>query len=694
MGIVLEHDHETFSEVDLKKAGVDVYTSHESTRHLMTSWRVYNDAYAPPPFELWDRADTDRMPVELGEALEDSNVEKWAFNAAFERLVAKRILKLNTPYEGWRCAMVLAYMHSFSGGLDQVGVQMMLPEDELKKKDGKQLIDKFCKPQKITKANPYRIRDWDTDPDDWEKFGEYCVFDSIAEYGIKKRLLQFPIGPGEWELYETDQRINDKGLPIDRQFVNSAIELSDIRKREIISLMDALTGLQNSNSPKQLLAWLKEEGYEFDDLQKDTIKKVLKEVKAYQNRDDGATIPVISSRGVQGLKYRQQSARLSVKKYNAIANRLTDDDHIRHVFQFGGASRTLRWAGRGFQPQNLTSTPKEFEIKNGNDNLLVIVSDTIREGDLAALSLMIDEPMDALAGCVRSAVRAPEDMEFVCVDLSSIESVTIGWLCQCERLLNVFRSGKDAYKDFATEFYHVSYEDVTPEQRKICKAPTLGCGFGLGGGDLRDGKRTGLWGYAEKMGVDLTRDMSHAAVRLWRDTYEEIVHFWYAIERTVIATVEDGRTRKCGPITVKLMKPYLIMFLPSGRPMFYYKPKIWHEECVSRNGNPYTRKHFTHLGQEQKTRRWIRMASRGAKLVENLVQAIARDILKIGIERATVDGWDIRGHVHDEIISLAPKFSNYFTVDRLRELMTAPIDWCPDMPLGASGWSGPMYKKD
>jgi DNA polymerase len=693
MAMVLEHDHETFNEAELKKVGLDLYMTDPSAEHLMTSWRVYDDADEPPPFELWDKADTDTIPTELAEALVDPHVEKWAFNAAFERRAARDILDLDTPYEGWRCAMYLAYMHSFSGKLEDVGAQMFLPEDEVKKKDGKKLIDLFCKPQKLTKANQYRRRNWDTNPDEWDVFREYCLFDSISEYGIKKRLIKFPIGPDEWRLYEMDQVINDRGLPIDREFVESAILLSDQRKREIISLMTDLTGLDNPNSPTQLMGWLKDQGYDQNDLQKDTIKKVLRTYDAFHKGEWVDEMPTITEIGVQGLKYRQQSARLSVRKYTAIKNRLANDDHIRHVFQIGGASRTIRWAGRGFQPQNLTSTPKEFEPKGDDASLLTILTDTIREGNLPALHLMVDEPMDALAGCVRSSVRALDDMEMVCCDLSSIESVVIGWLCGCERLLNVFRNGKDAYKDFATEFYGISYDEVTSEQRKICKPPTLGCGFGLGGGDLRDGKRTGLWGYAEKMGVDMTRDVSHAAVRLWRDTYEEIVHYWYAIERTVISVVEDGRTRTCGPITVKLMKPYLVMFLPDGAPRYYYKPKIWHEERVGRTGRPYVKKNFTHMGKEQKTGRWIRMSSRGAKLVENLVQSIARQILKAGLMRAFDDGFDLRGHVHDELISLRPANSNYYTVERLIEHMITANDDYIGMPLNAAGWAGVFYRK-
>lgn len=693
MTTILEHDHEGFSECDLKKRGIDLYTRDPSTEVLMTSYRIYESKDdLTTPIKLWDKANGEPYPVEILEALADPHVEKWAFNAAFERLTAKRVLGVDTPYEGWRCGMVLAYMHSFTGGLDSVGEQMMMSLDEQKGKDGKRLINKFCMPQKITKANPHVRRDWNTDPEDWDLFGTYCVGDTRAEGGIKRRLLNYPLLQSEWELYELDQRINDRGLPIDRVFVESAIRLADQRKAELIQMMRKLTGLTNPNSPTQLLEWLRNEGYDQTDLQKDTIKKALKQAKDLEN---GVFGPPITKAGVQGLKLRQQSARLSVRKYNAILQRVGPDDRIRHVFQMGGASRTIRWAGRGFQPQNLTSTPKQFEIEDGVDDTLRIASDIIRDGDMDGLKLMIEEPMDALAGCVRSSVRVQPGKKLVVTDITSVESVVIGQLCGCTRLLNIFRQGKDAYKDFATEFYHVRYEDVTPAQRKVCKAPTLGCGFGLGGGDLRLGKRTGLWGYAEKMGIDMTRDEAHKAVVLWRDTYEEIPVFWYGIEKTIIKVVKDGHARKYGPITVKLVKPYLLLELPSGGHMFYYKPKIATERRTSRWGNEYTKEIFTHMGQEQKTRRWIRMASRGAKIVENLVQRIARDILKTWMLRAVEAGWNIIGHVHDELINEEDENSNYFIPENLiAELRDRPIEWWPDIPLNAAGWQGEFYKKD
>lgn len=1010
---VLEHDHETFNEVDLKKRGLDIYTRDPSARTLMTSYRLYNDSYEfgdNPSIALWDLANGERYPSDILEALADPSVEKWSFNAAFERLWAMRVLGVDTPYEGWRCSMVLAYMHSFTGGLDSVGEQMLMPLDEQKGKDGKRLINKFCMPQKITKANPHVRRDWNTDPEDWDLFGTYCVGDTRAESGIKRRLLNYPLLQSEWELYELDQRINDRGLPIDRVFVESAIRLADQRKAELIQMMRELTGLTNPNSPTQLLEWLRNEGYDQTDLQKDTIKKALKQAKELENDVFG---PAITQAGIQGLKLRQQSARLSVRKYNAILQRVGPDDRIRHVFQMGGASRTIRWAGRGFQPQNLTSTPKQFEVEDGVDDTLRIASDIIRDGDMDGLKLMIEEPMDALAGCVRSSVRVQPGKKLVVTDIASVESVVIGQLCGCTRLLNVFRQGKDAYKDFATEFYQIAYELVTKEQRKICKPPTLGCfgaqtqvltlsgwkpivevrkddllfdgvewvghdglvdqgekividlhgvevtpehevlcgedwypawvvsqssrfarqaidsasgksfpgfatqhaeensdiyagvsdvsekskslatilsaakpeavyraqmsvseansilstissrsegqkstaspigftlsghaaktnhlndtvaeasgtsskiaksssdiasrsqdgmcgqirstelttpetmhqetsglyprpgtietkkntggsstgekscaqptsmngsardtersqqsveksekvsprtksspirptakvrtfdvanvgprhrfvvktdigpmivhncGFGLGGGDLRLGKRTGLWGYAEKMGVEMTRDEAHKAVALWRDTYEEIPVFWYGIEKTIIKVVKDGHARKYGSITVKLLKPYLLLELPSGGHMYYYKPKIATERRMSRWGNEYTKEIFTHMGQEQKTRRWIRMASRGAKIVENLVQRIAREILKTWMLRAVEAGWNIIGHVHDELINEEDENSNYFIPENLiAELRDRPIEWWPDIPLNAAGWSGLYYRKD
>jgi DNA polymerase len=333
------------------------------------------------------------------------------------------------------------------------------------------------------------------------------------------------------------------------------------------------------------------------------------------------------------LKLRQQQARTSVRKYNAILQRLSPDNRIRHILQYGGASRTLRWAGRAMQPQNLPRTPKKLE----EVEILEKVSAIIRAGDYDELELWCEEPMDALAGLVRSSIHASEGMEFKVCDLSSIESRVIGWLTGCKRLLEVFRSGKCAYKDFATELYKIAYEEVTKGQRTDAKPAVLGAGFRLGGGAMIEGKKTGLWGYAENMGIALSKEDSHKAVKIFRKAYSEIPEAWYAYEEAIAHTIKTGRNTRVGPIRFKLEKPYLTAELPSGRKLWYLHPRVRKAKIkyVDKDGEHESffreRQHLLH-GEATKRQEVDQNSDRtAASLSRTFVQAIARDILREGL---------------------------------------------------------------
>lgn len=727
----LHLDWESKSEIDLPKRGLDVYSAHPSTKILMGGY-AFDDG-AP---KLWV-AEDGPPPRELIEALEDPHVEKWAFNAAFERVMAKRCLGVKTPYKGWRCTQVLGHMQSFVGRLGDMGVQVGLPVEQQKMAEGKRLIKIFCMPQRVTKNQPLRWRDSRTDPEDWELFCQYCPQDVVTERAIKNRLIKFPVPPEEWELYELDQKINDRGLPVDMGFVHNAITMSARRKAELTSELTELTGLRNPNSVQQLLGWLRERGYPFEDLQKNTVKKVLAENAEHAKQkisliveptDDGEADVIIESddldggfipgEAVRALRLRQQAARTAHRKYDALVNRVGSGDRLRYGFQFAGAARTSRWAGRGFQAHNLTRTPDELEMSKASvaagapyDFLLVEATEAIRRGDYEALTWLIKEPMNALAGLVRSAIRAPDGKELLAADLASIETCVIAWLSGCERLLNVFRDGRDAYKDFGTTFYNVKYEDVTKIQRTNSKPAVLGCGFRLGGGELIEGKKTGLWGYAENMGIALSRVESHKSVRLFREAYPEIPQLWYALERSIFSVIRtgiksqplirmpDGR-KILVPVVVEMFKPYLTIKLPSGRRIYYYKPQIHMKTMRGKptveypDGEPYTKPNFTYMGKQQNGNKWVRVWSHGGKTTENIVQAVARDVLTVGMNRADDAGFPLIGHVHDELINEVRKGSNEFTVDRLIELMTEEIPWCATMPLGAAGWQAQFYRKD
>ena len=606
-------------------------------------------------------------------------------------------------YTDWYCAMVLAYMQSFIGGLDMVGRLVGLPEHMQKDAKGKKLMKLLSMPQKPTKAQPLIRCDNLTHPWEWAEYGEYCVTDSVAEREVVNRLIVYEVLPEEWEAYHLDQEVNDRGIPIDRAFCEGGIVLAQARKDEIINgpmfdgspCMRELTGLPNPNSPVQLLGWVRKRGYPFNDLGKDTIKKVLAEnEEAIEFHGHGFVTPECAT----ALEMRQQTARTSVKKFDAVLKRIGPDNRCRHVFQFAGASRTNRAAGRAMQPHNMTRTPYWLEDE---DHLLECgisrledVTDLIREQDLEGLRLYCNEPMDAIAGTVRSMIRAPDGFDLVVCDLSSIESVVIGGVTGCERLLNVFRDGKDAYKDFATEMYEVPYDKVTKKQRTDAKPATLGAGYRLGGGDLHEGKKTGLWGYAENMGINLSKEDSHKAVAKFREVYPEIPQTWYAYENAIADTVRSGRINRVGPLEFSLKKPYLRVKLPSGRFMYYHKPQLHMETRVSRAGNEYQKEVVSYMGKKKDSQVWVRIYAHGGTWIENFVQAIARDILYLWMRRAHEFGFNIVMHVHDEIVALQRRGDKYFTHEAMRKLIAYLVEWFPDLPVNAAGWTGPVYKKD
>jgi DNA polymerase len=706
----LHLDFETKSRVDLKRAGLDRYSADESTKALMCAY-----AFDDEEPRLWQRGDG-AFPKAVIEAVQDPHVEKWAFNSPFERYTLRRQIGIKTPVAGWRDTMVLAFMQSFTGTLDQIGKQVGLPLEKQKLADGKRLINVFCKPQRLTKNRTEEWRDEWTDPEDWEAFCGYCKQDVVTERAIKKRLIKFPILPFEWELFEHDLLTNERGFPLDMDFIENAIRMADRRKAELVAEMREITGLANPNSPIQLIPWLRANGYPFEDIRKDTILKVIGENKDQDgDLDDpqwGGTFSEVTSECFEVMKLRQNSARLSVKKYDKLkASQVRG--RFRNGFQFAGAARTNRAAGRGINPQNLTRTPKNLEPDAKHweaqgypgDYLLNMITEAIRQDDYSMVNLMVKEPMDALAGTVRSAIRAPEGYEFIAADLSSIETCVSAWLSGCDRLLSVIRAGQDPYKDFATILYHVQYMEVTKNQRQMAKPAVLGACYRLGGGELKNGKRTGLWGYAESLGVNMTQADSVRSVKAYREAYPEIPKLWYALEEAVERCIRTGRatqpvimigSRKfVVPVVIEMMKPYLTIRLPIGdrRRMYYYKPRIVNVTRVGKNGESYTKKTFTYMGKEQGSNVWKRLESHGGKIMENIVQALARDVLMQGYLRASKMGFKIVMHVHDELVALIKKGDNYFTIDRLIECMIKDIPGADGLPLRADGQAFAFYRK-
>lgn len=695
----LSLDFETYCDFNLKVVGLDIYSSHPSCEVLMAAYKIDDGE-----IKHWD-ATSDPMPRELKRAFTDPDFMIWAFNAQFERMIIWRVLGIDVPIERFRCTMVLSYMHSFFGGLDQVVQQLELPQDKQKLGTGKKLMGMFSSPQKITKNQPLRRFTRDTHPIEWQMYCEYNIQDVEAEHAVKRRLdrKKYHIPDREWKFYALDQVINDRGLPIDRLFVTRALDMATRRKQQLLEKMNRITGLENSGSGPQLLPWLQDRGYPFSDLQKDSVKKTLTAYKGIQSGElkwkKGELYPEhLTEQAVKILKLRLQQNRTTPSKYKALIVAMGEDKRMRFVFQFAGASRTARFAGRRFQPQNLTT------LRLGGDDsthleVLTLLTDAIRQDDYDALTLFMAEPLDALAGLVRSSVRAGKGKQLLVCDLSSIESVVIGWVSDCERLLNVFRSGKDAYKDFATELFKITYEEVTSYQRKLAKPATLGAGYRLGGGEITDGKRTGLWGYAENMGVDMTRKDAHRSVATFRRVYKEIPQTWYALEDAIIRTIRTRKPSSVGSIKFSYEAPYLVCTLPSGRNIFYLKPRVERKPFTFKDKETGEKKtiikdSISYMGKQQNGNGWIRVYSHGGKFIENIVQAIARDILREGLLRAHAAGFYIVGHVHDEIICEEDIDDEEHSLEALRECMIRAIRWAIGLPLNAAGHKGKFYRKD
>lgn len=688
-------DFETKCDVDLRKFGLDLYSIHPSCEVLMCAYKIGRRRV-----KHWD-ATNDPMPADLRRVLEDDRYLIWAFNAQFERVIMNRVLNIWPKIERWRCTMALAYMHSYTGDLGMVARQMGIKQEKTKLDTGKRLIKMFTMPQKATRNQPLRWLNEETNPIEWRMFIEYNIRDVEAEFEIKRILSkpQYPLPEREWQFYALDQIINDRGLPIDRRFVENALEMADRRKAQLLASMRRRTGLQNPGSRDQLLPWLKERGYPYDDLRKDSVQKVLTAWEGIQSGDlkpgkDVLYPDELTKAAVRVMRLRQQQARTSTTKYKALLTAMGEDGRMRYVFQFCGASRTGRFAGRRFQPQNLTMM-RDVE----DEQILEMMTETIREGDYEGLSIWRKEPLDALAGLVRSSVRAPKGKVLVVCDLSSIESVVIGWVAGCERLLNVFRNGKDAYKDFATELFKVLYEEVTKIMRKMAKPATLGAGYRLGGGEIKEGKRTGLWGYAENMGVEMTRKEAHKSVATFRRVYKEIPECWYALEDAIKKTIKQKITTTVGPVKFYMRKPYLVCELPSKRCIYYKAPRIRREKMTGvdkKTGEEYEywKDSISYMGKQQNGSKWMRINSHGGKFIENIVQAIARDILREGMLLLHKMGFWLIGHVHDEAISEERKGDEEHNHVMMREGMIRKRRWMKGLPLNAAGMTTVIYRKD
>lgn len=685
-------DYETFSEADITEVGGATYAAHPSTKILMAAWCIGDGEVSQ-----WDALTDPEMPQELRDILEnrDGSYKVYAQNANFEILIsllcAKYTHDLDLPdhddfaavsqwLSHWHCTMVMGMGASLPGKLsDQNAILKVGDQDAKEASLGKRLIRKFCMPNRKTKANPSGLWDNENAPEDYAKFLYYNRQDVVAERANYRKLIRYnTMPPREWRMWRLDQIINLWGMTIDQSLVQSALKVDADIKDQLMSRFCEVTGLENPNSTKQFLPWLNERGYAADNVRKDTVNKALKS----EFLDDEVKL---------ALKLRQSTSKNSIKKFVALS-KAAPKGKLRGTFQYAGAQRTRRWGGRIFQPQNL---PRGiFKTVEQMRNAI----DIIKSGDADFVSLMygVDRVPDVLSSVIRNAVTASGEGRTLTVgDLSSIETIMTWWAAGATSQLEKVARGIDAYKDYGTQLLGVPYDEITKEQRTYCKPVVLGCTYRLGG--------TGLVAYADGMGVKMTKEEAYNAVDVYRAANPEVVELWDKLQNAFMATLQDGRPRTVnGKFRFRLQKPCMIIDLPAGRSLYYVSPRIQDVKLRYEDretGLPVEKwvTGITYMGIDQNTRKWVRQNTHGGKLTENIVQAIARDILADAmLNLSERDGYGedfwVVGHVHDEIITDTPDEPEY--IDLLTDALTNSSPWCADAPLGAEAFQNFFYMKD
>ena len=654
---VIHVDVETYCDLDLREVGAHACASHPSMRLLLLSWAVDDG-----PVRTWqtpcrdpDPKDPATFPVEFVELARQAVAYGGvlvAHNATFERAILSAIFGQGERWldaRHWRCTMVHALALAMPGDLDDLGDVLGCGR---KLDNGRAMIRGFCTPH----AGTYRART----PNEWAEFVAYNVRDVELEQAVHAKLEHYPLRKEDWAHWALDQRINDRGVPIDVEFCRAAAEVAE---RNMVVLADAARslGVESLTSLPKLKAWLAEQGFQLEDLRADTVEAQL---------DDPETPEHVR----QVLAARVEMAGASVKKYRVAVEATCADGRARGLLQFWGARRTGRWSGRRIQIQNLPRGSIEDPTELFNARAVV------RDG-YEMCAMLYPQVSDLLRSLVRTAICAPAGQTLVSADLASIESVMLAWAANCRPLLRVFHEGRDPYIDFATRLFDVPYAEVTKSMRKLAKPAVLGCGYGMSAG--------GLQAYAAGMGIALTEAEAAKHVALFRQVYAEIPAFWDAVEKAALyAMAAPGQLASvpsAGPTPFKFFRTgsFLFLYLPSGRRLAYFKPAVVQ--------NQWGRPQLTYDNGEG---RRVRIETRGAKLVENIVQAIARDVLVEGLERAEQAGVEIIAHVHDEIVALAPEHLGDATVDALKIAMGHAPEWTGGAPIRAAGWHGPVYRKD
>lgn len=660
----LSIDLETFSSVPIQKAGAQKYIQSTDFEILLFSYSLNG---AEPV--CCDLAQGESLPQWVMDALLDTHCLKHAYNAPFEWGCLSKFLGRQLPPSQWRCTMFHGLYAGYTAGLDATGRALGLPEDKRKLNTGKYLIRYFCVPCAPTKSNGGRTRNCPYhDPERWELFKEYNRQDVITEMEIERRLSAVEIPDFVQKEWETDLIINSRGVAVDMNMVNGALELGSTVRNTLMEEAVQISGLSNPNSVAQLSTWLESEtGEEISGLRKDTVTKMLA-------RDDNT--PEVR----RMLEIRQELGKTSTKKYDAIEQAVCSDNRVRGLLQFYGANRTGRWAGRLVQVQNLPRTYTEN---------LELARNLVKERKLDNLKLTYGSVSDTLSQLIRTAFVAAPGNVLIDADFSAIEARVISWLAGEEWRLEVFRTHGKIYEASASQMFGVPIEKIkkgNPEYslRQKGKVAELALGYqGSTGALINMG--------ALDMGIP-ENDLSDIVSR-WREANKRIRDLWYKVDSAAVRVIVQG-----GSIGVNNLifshewdanqnTDYLTVTLPSGRKLYYNAPQIGENQW----GNPS----ISYMGMDQTTKKWKRIETYGGKLVENCVQAIARDCLAQAIEHLEAAGLPVVFHIHDEVvIDVKPWADKDTMLNTVVKIMSRPVPWAPGLPLNADGWVGTFFKKD
>lgn len=653
---ILSIDVETYCDLDIKEVGAYKYCEHPSFEILLFAY-AFNDE----PVEIVDFKNHENIPFRVIDALDDPNVIKSAFNANFERnAISSFFMQTWCPPEEWQCSMIKALTMGLPGSLDMVGKAMHFEEDKQKMKEGKDLIKYFCRPCKPTKSNGQRVRNLpEHAPDKWETFKLYCKQDVEVERDIRNKLSRYKTTDKEQRLWELDQHINDRGVGVDLELIQKAIECDEQYQERLMNEARELTGLSNPNSPTQLKEWIsKRIGYAVGSLTKDTIPTLIQDAEL-QGKDEVKRI----------LELRQLMGKTSIKKYQTMQVARCDDDRVRGLLQFYGANRTGRWAGRLVQVQNLPQNhlPDLDDARN-----------LLRNGDFEQIEFLYDSVSDTLSQLIRTAFIPANGNRFIVADFSAIEARVIAWLAGEEWRLEVFKTHGKIYEASASQMFHVLIESIKKgsDLRQKGKIAELALGYGGSVGALASMDKS----------KSIPEEELPELVQHWRNANPNITKFWWDCDKAAKKAIREKTTVELHHGIKFIYDPgVLFIKLPSGRKLSYIRPKIEPHETFSGDK-------ITYEGMEQTSKQWKRLDTYGPKLVENIVQAVARDCLGETMVKVTAAGYNIVMHVHDELIMDVPKGKG--SVEKICNIFGQPIEWAKGLPLRADGYECSYYMKD